>query len=185
MISKLITIIIPSYNEEKYIYNTLKFISNQQFEGKIKVIIADGNSSDGTLSKVFRAKNDFKNLNIKLIKGGSVSYGRNEGAKLVKTPYIIFIDADSILIENDIFLETLKYKDTHSIITCKQTSLSTNLKSELIWKSFNFIREIMPESLSTGCYFFIHTNVFNKLGGFDETLSNSEDFWLSKQIPKK
>ena len=184
-ISKLITIIIPSYNEEKYIYNTLKFISNQQFEGKIKVIIADGNSSDGTLSKVFRAKNDFKNLNIKLIKGGSVSYGRNEGAKLVKTPYIIFIDADSILIENDIFLETLKYKDTHSIITCKQTSLSTNLKSELIWKSFNFIREIMPESFSTGCYFFIHTNVFNKLGGFDETLSNSEDFWLSKQIPKK
>lgn len=184
-ISKFITIVIPSYNEESYIYNTLKFISNQQFEGNLKVIIADGNSTDKTIDKINIAKKDFKNLDISIIKGGSVSYGRNVGAKLVKTPYIIFIDADSILVETDIFLETLKYKDTYSIITCNQTSVSTSLKSKLIWKSFNFIRKIMSESFSTGCYFFIHTNVFNKLGGFDETLSNSEDFWLSKQIPKK
>jgi glycosyltransferase involved in cell wall biosynthesis len=184
-ISKLITVVIPAYNEEGYIYNTLKFISNQIFEGKLKVIISDGNSTDGTLGKIFRAKNDFKNLNIKLIKGGSVSVGRNEGARLVKTPYILFIDADSILVENDIFIETLKYIDTHSIITCKQTSLSTNWKSQLIWDIFNVIRKIIPESFSTGCYFFIHTNMFRKLGGFDEVLTNSEDFWLSRKVPKK
>lgn len=184
-IEKQITIIIPAYNEEDYIYNTLQSISRQTFEGRLTVIIADGNSTDKTLTEITRASHDFTNLKIKVIKGGTVSVGRNRGAALVKTPYIIFIDADSLLTPDDIFLETLRYADTHSIITAKQTSLSTNWRSQLLWTTFNAIRKIMPESFSTGCYFFIHTNVFRKLGGFDETLTNSEDFWLSKQIPKK
>lgn len=184
-IEKLITIVIPSYNEEDYIYNTLQSISYQKFEGRLTVIIADGNSTDGTLSEITRARNHFSNLKIRLIKGGTVSVGRNRGAALVKTPYIIFIDADSILTPDDIFTETLRYANTHSIITTKQTSLSPNWKSQLLWTTFNAIRKIMPESFSTGCYFFIHANIFRKLGGFDETLTNSEDFWLSKQIPKK
>lgn len=184
-IEKQITIIIPAYNEEDYIYDTLQSISRQTFEGKLTVIIADGNSTDKTLVEIARASHDFTNLKIKVIKGGTVSVGRNRGAALVKTPYIIFIDADSLLMPDDIFLETLRYADTHSIITAKQTSLSTNWRSQLLWTTFNAIRKIMPESFSTGCYFFIHTNVFRKLGGFDETLTNSEDFWLSKQIPKK
>ena len=37
----LITIVIPSYNEENYIYNTLWRISRQKFEGIIRVIVAD------------------------------------------------------------------------------------------------------------------------------------------------
>lgn len=184
-IEKQITIIIPAYNEEDYIYDTLQSISRQTFEGRLTVIIADGNSTDKTLVEIARASHDFTNLKIKVIKGGTVSVGRNRGAALVKTPYIIFIDADSLLMPDDIFLETLRYADTHSIITAKQTSLSTNWRSQLLWTTFNAIRKIMPESFSTGCYFFIHTTVFRKLGGFDETLTNSEDFWLSKQIPKK
>jgi len=35
----LITIVIPSYNEENYIYNTLWRISRQKFDGKIRVLI--------------------------------------------------------------------------------------------------------------------------------------------------
>lgn len=45
--------------------------------------------------------------------------GRNRGAALAKTPYIIFADADSLLMPNVIFLETLRYAGTHSIITAK------------------------------------------------------------------
>ena len=38
-ITQLITIVIPSYNEEKYIYNTLWKISRQRFLGSLEVII--------------------------------------------------------------------------------------------------------------------------------------------------
>jgi hypothetical protein len=38
--------------------------------------------------------------------------------------------------------------------------------------------------LKNFCYFFISKQKFNELGGFDETLNNSEDFWLSRKVSK-
>lgn len=184
-ITQLITIVIPSYNEEKYIYNTLWKISRQRFLGSLEVIIADGDSTDDTLKFIKKASEDFKNLSIKVIKGGKVGYGRNQGAKIVTTPYIIFMDADSILIEQDILMESLKYLETHEIISVKQKSItSEDIKSTYTYKILDWIRKIMPITFCTGCFFLISKSKFNQLGGFDETLQNSEDFWLSKQIPK-
>ena len=93
-ISSKITIVIPSYNEEFYIYNTLWSISKQKFDGRLKVIIADGNSTDRTLEMISKALQYFKNLDIEITEGGLVGVARNNGAKLVNTPYILFIDAD-------------------------------------------------------------------------------------------
>lgn len=179
-----ITIVIPSYNEEKYIYNTLWYVSKQEFDGKLKVIIADGNSSDSTLEFISKAKKDFKNLNIQVIKGGLVAFGRNNGASFVKTPYILFIDADSILLDRDILKVTLKFKNTYDIISCKQKSTVEGWKPWLTWKLFELTRKLMPETFCTGCYFFISKDKFYELGKFDETLNNSEDFWLSRKVPK-
>lgn len=184
-ISNKITIVIPSYNEEFYIYNTLWSISKQKFDGKLKVIIADGNSTDRTLERISRASQDFKNLDIEITEGGMVGVARNNGAQLVNTPYILFVDADSVLIEKDILTETLKYSESYDIITCKQKSTVSGFKSKLTWDIFNFVRKIMPETFCTGCYFFISKDKFNELGGFDETLNNSEDFWLSRKVSKK
>jgi glycosyltransferase involved in cell wall biosynthesis len=183
-ITNKLTIVIPSYNEEKYIYNTLWYLSLQNFDGKLKVIIADGNSTDSTIHLINQAKIDFKNLEIKVINGGSVGVGRNNGASLVKTPYILFLDADSIMIDNDILLEALKISKKYDIVSCKQKSTVKGWKPWLTWKIFDFTRKIMPESFATGCFFFISTKKFNELGRFDETLNNSEDFWLSRKVPK-
>jgi len=182
-ITQLITIVIPSYNEEKYIYNTLWKISRQRFPRSLEVIIADGDSTDDTLKFIKKASEDFKNLSIKVIKGGKVGYGRNQGAKIVTTPYIIFMDADSILIEQDILMESLKYLETHEIISVKQKSItSEDIKSTYTYKILDWIRKIMPITFCTGCFFLISKDKFDKLGGFDETLQNSEDFWLSKKV---
>ena len=65
-ITQLITIVIPSYNEERYIYNTLWKIARQRFIGSLEVIIADGNSTDDTLKFINKASEDFKNLSINI-----------------------------------------------------------------------------------------------------------------------
>jgi glycosyltransferase involved in cell wall biosynthesis len=181
----LITIVIPSYNEENYIYNTLWRISRQKFEGIIRVIVADNNSTDTTLERVSKASEDFKNLQIELVEGGTTPMARNNGAKFVTTPYILFIDADSILQGENVFIETQKYLNKYEIISCKQKSITENdRKSVWTYKILDWIRSIMPITFCTGCFFLISKSKFNQLGGFDETLQNSEDFWLSKQIPK-
>ena len=183
-ITELITIVIPSYNEERYIYNTLWKISRQRFVGILEVIIADGNSTDDTVQNISKASEDFKNLSISITEGGKVGYGRNQGASLVTTPYVLFMDADSILIEEDILSEAIQYLETHEIISVKQESITPqDKKSIYTYKLLDWIRKIMPITFCTGCFFLISKDKFNELRGFDETLQNSEDFWLSKQIP--
>lgn len=180
-----ITVVIPSYNEDRYIYNTLWSLSRQKVGGKLRVIIADANSTDDTLERISKADEDFDNLQIEIIKGGPVGYGRNQGAKLVNTPYILFMDADSVLIENDILWRVNNERENYAIIGCKQKTTTQNPLSKLTWSVFEFIRKMMPESFCTGCFFFISKENFNNLGGFDESLNNSEDFWLSRKVKKR
>lgn len=182
--SELFTVVIPSYNEERYIYNTLWYLSRQNLNTKIRVIICDANSTDKTLEHISTADRDFDNLEIEIRTGGKVAYARNKGAELVTTPFILFLDADSVLLDSDTIYETLVNAFDFDIIGCKQKSTSNDFVSKQTWKVFEFIRKVMPETFCTGCYFFISKEKFDELGGFDETLQNSEDFWLSKQIPK-
>jgi len=185
-INDLITIVIPCYNEERYIYNTLWRISRQKFEGIIRVIIADANSTDNTIQHISKASQDFKNLKIEIIEGGKVGYARNNGASHVTTSHILFMDADSTLHGENVFIETQKYLNDYDIISAKQKSVAINdFKSVWTYKILDWIRKIMPITFCTGCFFLISKKKFNELGGFDETLQNSEDFWLSKQIPKR
>lgn len=180
-----ITVVIPSYNEDKYIYNALWSLSRQRIDGKLTVIIADANSTDDTLGIISKAAEDFDNLQIQVIEGGPVAYGRNKGAELVKTPYILFMDADSVLFENDILHQVNQERVNYTIIGCKQKTTTKNALSKLTWSIFELVRKVMPESFCTGCFFFISKEHFNSLGRFDESLNNSEDFWLSRKVKKQ
>ena len=183
--NNLLTIVIPSYNEERYIYNTLWQISRQKEINGTRVIISDANSTDKTIEYINKASNDFPKLKIELTEGGHTPKGRNNGAKLVNTPYILFMDADSVLQGSEVITEVKKYLNDYEIISCKQKSItSDDKKSVWTYKILDWIRKIMPITFCTGCFFLISKNKFNELGGFDETLQNSEDFWLSKQISK-
>ena len=91
--NKLLTIVIPTYNEGKYIARTLYAIAAQSGIHKIKIIIADAKSTDNT--RTMAEVNGFElGLNLKVIDGGLPAVGRNAGAKLATTPYVLFLDAD-------------------------------------------------------------------------------------------
>ncbi len=82
-----------------------------------KVFIADANSSDGTpqiaLSYAGR-------LNISIIPGGLPSVGRNAGARLAESKYVLFIDAGIELRDPSLIrraVETMKHKDLHCVTT--------------------------------------------------------------------
>ena len=89
---KLLTIVIPCKNEEAYIQDTL-FNLKQQGIGQTKIYLADANSTDNT-REVAREYAKELNLNLTIIPGGLPAVGRNNGAKLAKTPYVLFLDAD-------------------------------------------------------------------------------------------
>jgi glycosyltransferase involved in cell wall biosynthesis len=186
MISKLVTIVIPCKNEELYIGKTLKAISDQTGVSKLRVIVADAKSTDNTRQVINECKKDLFNLQIEVIEGGPVAVGRNRGADLVTTPYVLFIDADTGLVESDILLAAVDKLKDYDLVTCKVKSSVSDLKSTLMFKTFNIIRKyFMKSPFCTGVFFLTRIDSFKQFGGFDETVTNSEDYLLSRQYSLK
>jgi glycosyltransferase involved in cell wall biosynthesis len=190
-IKEKLTIVIPCYNEDKYIKKTIDSIYKQIYIEGTRVIIADNNSTDRTRGIINNLKSMYSDrLRIEMIDGGSVSIGRNLGSDVVNTEYILFLDADVKLFETTVISDTLDdmILSKLDLLTCQIKSTTSNWKSKLIFSIFNSINKLI--SLSTpfavGTYFLTRTDVFRKLGKFDESLHHSEDYCLSKKYdPKK
>ena len=191
IISKNLTIIIPTYNEEKYINNTINSIYKQNGINGTRVIVSDNHSTDKTREKVkVLSKLYSERIKIELIDGGSVGVGRNNGAKISSTKYILFVDGDSILYNKNTIQDGLNdiINNNGELLTCKVKSDSGTIKTVIVFKLFNVINRFLSlkTPFAVGTFFMTDRNKFNSLGGFDETIKNSEDFCLSKQYnPKK
>jgi glycosyltransferase involved in cell wall biosynthesis len=182
-----LTVIIPCKNEESYIYRTLESIAKQINYKGVRIIVADNFSTDNTKSEISRACTEF-DLNLEIVEGGPVSIARNNGASYATTPYIVFIDADTILLDTRIFSFSmfLSKELNYKLITCRTKSLSNSWRSKLIFRIFNFIQaNLLKSPFSTGVYFFTERDEFNRLGGFDELVTQSEDYLLSKKYDRK
>lgn len=92
-----ITIIIPTYNSEKYICRCLDSIKCQSVKPYETIIVNDG-STDNTLSLL----NDYllENKKIITIENHGQGYARNLALSKAKGDYILFLDSDDILLEN-------------------------------------------------------------------------------------
>jgi len=182
-IEKLITIVIPSFNEDECIYNTLHFISNQKFKGKLNVIIADANSTDGTLKEIIRAKSNFKNLSIKVIKGGYPAYGRLEGSKLVDTPYILFLYADVFLTNPNTLVKCMKYnKDLLSVPFYTDFPYGWVFR---VFDIFQFISTLIGTPFAIGGFQLWKTETYWSLGGYNPDELFAEDYSLSHKVNPK
>lgn len=93
-----ISVILPVFNEEKYIKATLDSIINQNFSD-FEVIVVDDGSTDGTLKIV---EETFKDSSIahKIIhqENRGVSSARNRGISLSCGEYIVFLDGDDYIL---------------------------------------------------------------------------------------
>lgn len=182
---ELITIVIPCKNEEEYIYNTLEGISLQEETNGMRIIVADAGSTDGTLEEIERAKSSL-NLNVDVIEGGSVSVGRNRGASLVTTPYLLFVDADAVLLDSKTIKKSCLLLESGSarLVTCTTVNTSKDPRARISYTMFSFFRDhMMKEPFAQGTYMAMSVGDFFRYGMFDETVTQSEDFLLTRKFP--
>ena len=82
----IISIIIPTYNEEEYLPVLLDSIKKQSYTD-YEIIVADANSTD-------RTREIAEEYGCVVVDGGLPAVGRNNGAKVAKGEYLIFLDSD-------------------------------------------------------------------------------------------
>ncbi len=128
-----ISIIVTTYNDEKYIERCLSSLVKQTFHD-IDIIVVDDASSDDTVKKIKDyMKDDSRIKLIALDKNGGVSNARNRALKKVKTPYIMFCDGD------DYYAPTM-CAEMYTAITEKKADLAT-CRISIIYKAHFEMRE--------------------------------------------
>ena len=190
MLSQQLTIVIPTYNEEKYIAQTLYAIASQSGTYKVKIIIADAKSTDNT--RLVASTNGFElGLDLEIIDGGLPAVGRNAGAKLATTPYILFLDADVTFSHRQAIVQAideLAFMDYQMIGTTPVYKGEFDIRASIMFGLNKYVTWFLSktEPFAIGGFTMVNRQVFNSLGGYDEKAKQSEDWLLSKKIsPKK
>jgi glycosyltransferase involved in cell wall biosynthesis len=99
MISPLVSIIIPVYNAEKHLENTIISALSQTWPNK-EIIIVDDGSKDGSL--VIAKKHKSEQVRVFSQPNSGSGATRNKGLREAKGEYIQFLDADDLLSANKI-----------------------------------------------------------------------------------
>lgn len=102
-----LSIIVPVYNIEAFLPESLDSLAKIQFDAPYEVIVIDDGSSDGSLA-ILRAWEETHNQ-LRVITGpnGGVSRARNAGLDAAKGKYITFVDGDDT-VEPDFFRTAVK-----------------------------------------------------------------------------
>jgi len=179
-----LTIVIPCKNEGVNIYECVGFISKQRDIQGTKVIIADISDDEKSLQWLYQTQVDFKySLNIQVIKGGYPAKARLEGSKLVKTPYMLFLDADVMIINPLVLYKALEYEKELTSVTFK-TDTGFNWVYYL-FEMFQSLSKLLGTPFAVGGFQLWKTEAYWNVGGYKEDELFAEDYSLSQKIKSK
>jgi len=182
---KLLTIIIPCKNEERYI-KYLFFALKEQEVGRTQIYLADANSTDNT--KLIAQNYAFElGLNLEIIEGGLPAKGRNNGARLAKTPYLLFLDADVTFTHAQAIQEALDSIHNRAVDMVTTTPYYKGEFDIRAWLLFRINRVTTwllskTQPFAIGGFTLVRRDLFNNLGGYNEKATQAEDWLLSKQV---
>jgi len=173
----LLSIIIPTLNEEKYLPLLLESVKKQSFSD-YEVIVADAGSKDKTLEIA-------KKYGCKVVPGGLPAKGRNEGAKIAKGDLFLFLDADMILPSNffENLFEELKERDLD--IASFPITLQGNKFGKFAYRLYNYwaraTQRFLPHAAQA---ILVKKEVHQVIKGFDEEIKLAEDHAYARKAKK-
>jgi glycosyltransferase involved in cell wall biosynthesis len=151
-----------------------------------RVLVADANSTDGTPEIVLGFRD---RLNVGVIRGGMPAVGRNQGAALADTRFVLFLDADIELADQSLLrkcMERAQSKQLHCVTTnivCRDG----NWIDKLFYAGNDFFQYLsyLHRPFATGMFMLFDRKKFWELGGFNEQIHFAEDYCLSQQVEQK
>lgn len=183
-----LTIVIPAKNEVNMLPKLLASLCRQDYSGmaETRILVADAGSTDGTVEVALTFRD---RLAVEIIPGGLPSVGRNAGARLAATRFVLFLDADVELPEPTLLrraLWTMRRRSLH-LVTTNIACRHGGFFDDMLYAGNNLMQYVGSylKPFATGMFMLFEREVFWELGGFNESALFAEDYLLSKGVAAK
>lgn len=174
------SIIVPAYNEERWLPPTLEALklAMRCIDLHGELIVVDNNSSDATASVAEEA-----GAQVVFEKINQISRARNAGAKVALGRYLVFVDADT-----HISPELLQQALENLAGNCCGGGVQVEFDQELrldtrlglaAWNALSRNRR-----WAAGCFVYARREGFEAVGGFSEKVYASEEIWFSRAMKR-
>ena len=186
----LVSVVIPNYNYEKFITETIESVLAQTYKN-IEIIVVDDGSKDKSL-EVLAEFGD--KIQVVQQKNAGVSAARNHGVSLSKGAFIAFLDADDVWLPEKLERQIEKFNQDSEVglVHCSMTLI--NLKNEPIgenisgqegWVSEEFLIFERGVVIGAGSTALVKREIFDAVGGFDLRLSTAADWDFCYQVSRR
>ncbi len=167
----MLSIIIPTYNEEGYLPRLLASIRSQSFDG-YEIVVADAHSTD-------RTREIAQQFGARVVDGGMPGPGRNRGAEAAKGDVLLFLDADVVLPDVDWLAGKMEQFSRRELdaATCLVKPMGGKLIDHVSHNVFNAHMMATQFMLAhaPGFCIFARKHLHTRIGGFDESIKLAED----------
>ena len=187
----LLSIIIPTRNEEKIIGSILKKLRDGITEHECELIVSDGGSTDRTvaIAKQYATVLEYRGAERK-----TIAWGKNEGARHAKGNMLLFIDADVELPHAN---ELLRTAFARFAADPKLVGLTANLRvlpeletfaDRFFFGSVNFDHwwnnNVMHDGSASGEFQMIPKKAFDEVHGYKDYLAVAEDNDMFRRLAR-
>ncbi len=176
----MLTIVIPTKNEEVFLPKLLQSIRHQTFQPD-QIIVADAGSTDRTCEIA-------REYGARVVKGGLPGPGRNLGAKHAQSELILFLDADVELRDPEFLEKSVgeMLERKLDLATCDVFPLSDDFVDHFMHQAYNTYARawgsLYPHA--PGFCMFVRRDMHEKIKGFDETVLFCEDHDYARRVRK-
>ena len=185
----MFSVVIPLYNKELSIQNTILSVLKQSYQNFEIVIINDG-STDGSVDAV-KAIND-KRMRLIHQENQGVSAARNRGIKEAKYEWIAFLDGDDlwksnhldeivkmmkVFPENKVYVTSFEFSDKRKMFKHE--------RNNPIFKIENYFKEAVKENLLWTSIVVVYAQCLLDVGGFNVNLNRGEDLDLWARLARR
>jgi glycosyltransferase involved in cell wall biosynthesis len=188
----IVSVIIPAFNAETYIYQALDSVLNQTFDS-IEIIVINDGSGDSTKNLVSTFMLNYgAKIRLINIKNSGACFARNLGISLAQGRYVAFLDSDDIWLPEKIEKQVYSLQNNPHAVgsVCFYRKFLDNSKKtsnviRFIWSQKRLFKWMVLEDEGPGLNstLLVKTEFIKQIGGYDENLgSMADDLDLSWRI---
>ncbi|MHA7131950.1 glycosyltransferase family 2 protein [Algoriphagus namhaensis] len=174
--SATVSVIIPVYNGEKYLEETIaSALASEQ--KPLEIVIVNDGSTDSSLEIAEKWAKDHKEIKVLSQKNGGISVALNTGCEFASGKYLFPLGADD-LISTDYLSEARKVLDQHpevKVVYCEAEKFGDFGRKPWKLKPFS-INALARDNMIFACSLFRKSD-WKAVGGFSEDMTMGREDW--------